>query len=141
MEGRVRLQTLVLIAACGGTGASPSSAVTPTAAPSAEQPSAAAPTPTGPSSKLLATVCDDPCAGPDSLTLWRDDQGALQLVVYSGDHAICSHVMTVWYDATGRELRRSSDKPVSPEVAERGRREVEALVEGLQEAEQVGCTR
>ncbi len=91
------------------------------------------------SKDLFRKVCNEPCAGPQSLQLLRDGDGQLKRLVYSGDLMLCSHVMTIWYDLDGNSLLALSDKPVSEEVAKTNRQKIKAVEAGLVMAERIDC--
>ncbi len=128
MPFRFALSLLV----AGSTGATP-------VAPLSSSSASTASLPAGLESEVLASVCNDPCAGTDSIVLYRDRQGSLKRILYGGDHAVCSHSMNVWYDASGRELLRFSNKSVSESEATRRRTQVDAILRGLSEAEALDC--
>jgi hypothetical protein len=80
------------------------------------------------------------CAGPTAqVSVWTDASGAAKRLVWSGDLARCSHVMTWVLDEQGRELLARNDKAVSAERAEALSREWTATFEGLTEAMQTSC--
>lgn len=116
----------------------------PNASPSA-RPSASVHTTGGlpaPFATLARAYCRDEarCAGPTAqVTVWTDEAGEPRRMVWSGDLATCSHVMTWVLDERGRELMARNDKPVSAERAEVLQREWRAMFEGLRESTRTTC--
>ncbi len=95
----------------------------------------------GPGLEAAAVVrsCAVPCAGTESLTLFRDASGAVQRVRFRGDLQQCSHVATVWWDAAGNQLLVANDKPKSEEALAAHAKAVAAVEAGLLAAGPFPC--
>ncbi len=88
---------------------------------------------------LYRKLCRDACAGPRAVTVWRNAENEVELVVFQGDLAQCSHVMKVWFDPRGRELLAISDRPARPDEAAANIAKIDGIQEGLTADEPVDC--
>lgn len=91
------------------------------------------------SRSLHARACAEPCGGKGSVTPWRGATGEIQRVSFTGDRSQCSHVVTVWWDPTGGELYRATDKPMVPADTAALAKRLDALRSGVTAGAPLDC--
>jgi len=82
-------------------------------------------------------LCSDPCGG--RVRLWKLPGKAVDRMVQTGDLRSCSHVMTRWATADGKVAHSASDRPATPDQAERFRSQVDRFMGDRVVAAEIEC--